>query len=181
MSATADPDYVGIGDSSLKRERRGRTIPMEPFGTFSNYVAFYFGMRSPMLYEICRGYNEVQRRKPEEIIYLVSSYEKVEELGLPYVYFDGHGYHRFSQAFNTREGLENIDWEVVNASQWFDTESDPDRKRRKQAEFLIHGDVPIEAIIGIGTYNQSAELKVQQFLTEERVAIKTVVISKWFY
>lgn len=84
-----------------------------------------------MLYEIYHGYNGVNKRNQEDIIYLVSSFEKVTELGLLYIFFDGHGYHRFSQAYNSGEGLENVDWNVVNAGQWYDTEDDPDKKRRK--------------------------------------------------
>lgn len=177
----ADPNYIGIGDASLKLERKIREIPVEPFGTFSDYVAFYFGSRSPMLYEIYHGYNGVTKRNQEEIIYLVSSYEKVEELGLPYIYFDGHGYHKFSQVYNSRAGLEMVDWEAVKSKQWFDTEMDPDKKRRKQAEFLIFNDVPLPAIIGIGVYNKSAEEKTHRLLSEENIDIKTVVIPNWFY
>lgn len=180
-SDLADPNYIGIGDASLKQERKNREITIEPNGTFSDYVAFYFGNRSPMLYEIYHGYNGVIKRSQEDIIYLVTSYERVEELHLPYIFFDGHGYHRLSQVFNSRVGLEMVDWEAVKAKQWFDTEADPDKKRRKQAEFLIYKEVPINAIIGIAVYNKNAEEKTLKLLTEENVDIKTVVFPNWFY
>jgi hypothetical protein len=38
-----------------------------------------------------------------------------------------------------------------------------DRKRRKEAEFLVLGDVPNVAILGFLTYNESAKNRVINF------------------
>lgn len=177
----ADPNYIGIGDQSLKESRRDKSIEISPFGTFSDYVAFYFGYRSPMLYNIKNGFLGAQKRPQNEIIYLVSSIEKVIELGLNYIFFDGHGYHNFSQVFNNVESLNSIDWEIINASQWFDTEEDPDRKRRKQAEFLIKNEMVNDTIIGIGAYDEEARIRVNNKLEDYSVDIKTVAIPEWYY
>lgn len=177
----ANPKYVGIGDNSLKESRRGKSIKITPFGTFSDYVAFYFGYRSPMLYNIKNGFQDVPKRPQEEIIYLVSSVEKVVELDLDFVFFDGHGYHNFSQVFNDVRFLDKIDWKIINAGQWHDTEEDPDRKRRKQAEFLIKGEVDINAILGIATYNNEALDKVDSLVKNHSIEIKTVAMPKWYY
>lgn len=67
-----DPNYLGIGDATLIGSRSSRKITVEPNGDFTNYVAFYFGARSPMLYAIQKGFKRVTKRSPEEIIYLVS-------------------------------------------------------------------------------------------------------------
>ncbi len=177
----ADPNYVGIGDKSLKDSRRTKQIEISPFGTFSDYVAFYFGYRSPMLYNIKNGYLGVLKRSQEEIIYLVSSIEKVVSLKSDFVFYDGHGYHNFSQAFNDVKFLDKIDWDIVNASKWFDSESDPDRKRRKQAEFLIKNELTIDAIIGIAAYNDKALNNVSSQLKKHSREIKTVAMSNWYY
>jgi hypothetical protein len=47
---SADPGYIGIGDDSLIAHRKTMSIPLKPGGTFNDYIAFYFGKRSPMLY-----------------------------------------------------------------------------------------------------------------------------------
>lgn len=177
----ANPNYVDIGDKSLKQSRRNKQIEITPYGTFSDYVAFYFGYRSPMLYNIKHGYLGVPKRSQEEIIYIVSSIDKIIELGLDFVFFDGHGYHNFSQAFNDIEFLNRVDWKIINASRWYDTEEDPDRKRRKQAEFLIKGEVSLNAILGIATYNEVALTHVNRILKQNSIAIKTVAMSRWYY
>ena len=168
----ADTSYIGIGDDTLKESRKGKKIALKPFGTFSDYVAFYFGYRSPMLYNIVNGYQGVQKRSQQEIIYLVTAYDKIKELDLEYVFFDGHGYHSLSELYNTELGFSSIDWNLVKSKRWNDTEADPDCKRRKQAEFLIYQSLPIDAILGIGVLNEQAKQNVNSCL--EKVNIKDI-------
>lgn len=37
---------------------------------------------------------------------------------------------------NLLADLERLDWNAIRSRHWADTPEDPDRKRRKQAEFL---------------------------------------------
>jgi len=64
-----DSNFIGIGDSSLIQSRKSRQIPIVPNGDFSDYITFYFGARSPMLYNIQKGYNNVAKHAPEDIVY----------------------------------------------------------------------------------------------------------------
>jgi hypothetical protein len=177
----ADPNYEGIGDNSLIEYRNAARIPIAPGGTFRDYVSFYFGKRSPMLYNISHGFNEVRKRNQENIIYLVTTFENIVETGLRYVYFDGHGYHRLSQLFNSEHGLINIDWKTINADRWNDTEDDPDRKRRKQAEFLVYQAVPLGIINFLVTFNDNAKNMVIELLINFDHTIQVAVRPNWYY
>lgn len=176
----ANPQYIGIGDDTLIAHRKETPIILPPFGTFNDYVAFYFGRRSPMLYNIKNGYCAVTKRPQDDIIYLISSFEEVRKARVPYVYFDGHGYHHLSQIFNSENGLSNVDWNAVNALKWFDTAEDPDLKRRKQAEFLLFNSLPFEAILGIASYSTSAKENVDKIIGES-FSLPTIVKRDWFY
>ena len=55
-----------------------------------------------------------------------------------------------------------LDKNAINAKYWTD-ENDLDRKRRKEAEFLVLGDIAQEAILGFITYNQNAKNTVINF------------------
>jgi hypothetical protein len=74
----ADSDYINIGDTTLIRSRNVREINVEPKGTFSDYIAFYFGTRSPMLYNIQNGFQGVTKRNPQEIVYLVTTFVEIK-------------------------------------------------------------------------------------------------------
>jgi len=75
----ANPGYINIGDTTLIRSRNAREINVEPNGNFSDYIAFYFGARSPMLYNIQKGFQGVTKRNPENIVYLVSTFDEIKK------------------------------------------------------------------------------------------------------
>ncbi len=177
----ADPNYEGIGDKTLIQSRSGKRIILPPGGTFTDYVSFYFGQRSPMLYNIRFGFMDVKKCPQEEIIYLVTTMEEIEKENLPYVFFDGHGYHNFSEIYNKRSDLKQIDWKTAKAIQWNDTAEDTDRKRRKQAEFLVHREVPLTSILGIAVYNEKSRIAVEEMIEKSKKKIKVIVKNNWYY
>ena len=46
-NSSTDAAYIPIGETSLILQRGDKQINIEPFGTFKDYVSFYFGPRSP--------------------------------------------------------------------------------------------------------------------------------------
>ncbi len=47
-SKEVDPSFISIGDSSLIEHRNTKPILLEPYGTYGDYVAFYFMPLSPV-------------------------------------------------------------------------------------------------------------------------------------
>ena len=176
-----DKNYIGIGDSSLIKNRGSKKIELDPFGTFLDYISFYFGPRSPMLYEIEKGYNGVQSRPMEDIVYLVTDFEQIKKAKVQYVFFDGHGYHGFSTCYNQEKHLNEVPWNDVNAKYWLDTEEDPDKKRRKQAELLVYDELSIEAVTKIGVYNNAARERVMAELKKAKLDIQVQIFREGYY
>lgn len=176
-----DINYIGIGDNTLIQSRSSKQISLEPFGTFADYVSFYFSKRSPMLYNIFHGYSGVIQRRQEEIIYLVTNYQKVICCGCKYVYFDGHGYHHLSGCYNNESGLIEIDWDIIYSKYWMETEADPDRKRRKQAELLIYREMKINNLIGIGVFNEDVREKISLLLEKKHLNLDCKIKPEWYY
>lgn len=179
--ADSDPNYIGIGDSTLIESRNFKKIYIEPNGNFTDYVAFYFGTRSPMLYNIQNGYKGVEKRNPEEIVYLVTTFENIIKNNCQYVFTDGHGYHSMSQFFNDKNSLKEVDWETVNLARWNDTEDDPDRKRRKQAEFLVFNELPLTALVTIVVYNKKSEMEILTKFAKHNFDCKVIIKPDWYY
>ena len=177
----SDPNYQGIGDSTLIESRTIKSIAVAPNGRFPDYVSFYFGTRSPMLYNIQRGFNDVTQRSPDEIIYLITTHREVLNSGRPFVFSDGHAYHNFSQFYNTTSDLNQIDWNTVNLVRWNDTDDDPDRKRRKQAEYLVYQDLALSKIVAIATYNDNVKSIILPKLAEANYTINVVVQPQYYY
>jgi ssDNA thymidine ADP-ribosyltransferase, DarT len=160
-----------------------RAVPLAPHGTLGDYVPFYFAPRSPMLYTIERrntpGYQEGQER----IIHLVSSVETVQGAQPPirWLFTDGHADMEYSDFFSSTDDLDKIDWPLMTGRFWNDTAVDGDRKRRRQAEFLVHEFFPWSLVESIGVINGVVAEEVQQFL--EAVAHHPVLRIErgWYY
>jgi len=49
-----------------------------------------------------------------------------------------------------------LDWQAIKSTNW-KSDTDLDLKRRKQAEFLVLGDISADAVLGFVVYNQHAK------------------------
>lgn len=145
-------------------QRAQRPVPLAPHGSLHNYVPFYFGPRSPMLYTISRGNVQGYKGPQTEIVHLVSTVQSVNAAGLDYVFTDGHAIMALSRFYSLPVDLARIDWPLMQARDWFDDAQHPDRKRRRQAEFLVHQFVPWSAIIEVGVMTEPMQRVVQGLL-----------------
>lgn len=172
---------VSIAHQSIQDQRAEFKVPVSPYGCLHDYVPFYFAPRSPMLYTINRGnvmgYNEGQG----PIIYLVTNVNEIANKSIPYCFTDGHGIMHFTAYYEDLRDLKEIDWAIMKEKYWGDTPEDPDRKRRRQAEFLVYNFVPIECIQKICVINNKYKTKIQQILSEKKVEIPVNIESSWYY
>lgn len=90
QSDKANPNFEPIGDNSIISARKPISVPDPPGGDLSNFIPFYFGARSPMLYVIQKGFNGVTQRLPDDIVYLVVPLKCILENNLEYCFTDGN-------------------------------------------------------------------------------------------
>lgn len=176
-SEKANENYVPIGDNSLIDKRSSVTVPNGK--NLNEFLPFYFWYRMPMLYVVQRGYNGVPVQNPENIVYCVTNVEKIIYSRLPFVFTNGHAVSKLSKFFGKEEIhlLEEIlDFEAIKKDFWKD-ENDLDLKRRKEAEFLVEGDIPLEVISGWVVYNEVA----QKRLLELGIPNDKIVTRENFY
>lgn len=174
------PKAVVIGNPDLISSRGHRVVPVAPGGVLNDYVPFYLGPHSPMLYGIKTGYH-AQQRPQREIVYVCSELGRVQALGLPYAFTDGHAHMQFSRFYKSPTDLNRLDWDVIPAKQWKRTEDDNDRQRRKQAEFLLYQHVPVEAIISVVVYDQEMADWVKPLLAGAGANFNVHVLPNWYY
>ena len=177
-SANSNPNYKVIGDNSLISSR---DILKTPIGKkLGDYIPFYFGMRTPMLYVIQNGFNGVNTLSPEKIVYCVTSLKKILDSNLRFVYTDGHATDSFTKFYTPQDLLEiedQIDFTATNAKYWI-KDDDLDFKRRKEAELLIEEDIPFETFLGFITYNENSRSKISEFGIEDK---KIVIKSNYYF
>lgn len=177
-----------IGHSNIKERRQRRRVEelfggdVSKGGVVADYVPFYFCYRSPMLYAIKGGFVEGYTGGQGQIAYLVSSVSKIAKSDLDWCFTDGHAAEDLTDFFDDLKDLSRIDWDIIKDWSWKSTTSDPDRKRKKQAEFLVHHFFPWEKVIGIGVYDQEGKEEVTKLLEasgqDHRPEIK--ILKKWY-
>ena len=156
--------YRAIHNADIQARRRVRRVPCGPGGVIHDYVSFYFGPRSPMLYQLHTGWVTGYTEGQEPLIYVVSTAQAVQTAGVGFVFSDGHGIATFTQWFDNLADLDKVDWEAVYATTWHDTVEDMDRQRRKQAEFLVHRRCDWSLIQEVGVLNERMKAEVERIL-----------------
>lgn len=177
------PQYLlqNIAYLNLRQQRRQRAVPVEPHGTLADYVPFYFAPRSPMLYAIHTGWVR-QGLSQAEIIYLVTSVETVARAGKPFVFTDRHPLSASPRFSNDLSHLNHyVDWNVMHSKYWHDCPGYPDRKSRRQAEFLVYQQLEWRLIERIGVFDSARRDAVLQVLQRANHQPPVVVQREWYY
>lgn len=174
-------NYTNIAYGNIQYRRATTYVPCGEGGVLHDYVPFYFAPRSPMLYTISRGNVENYTQGQAAVIHLVSSIENIEAENLSFVFTDGHAVMTFTEFFDDLNYLGAIDWDVMGSRYWFDTNEDNDRKRRRQAEFLVRNFLPWELITEIGVIDYTIQSQVENILQNFTDQTPVRVHKDWYY
>ncbi len=172
-----------IAHAHIQDRRSHREVPCGPGGNLHDYVPFYFCPRSPMLYAIHGGNVVSYDKGQKEIVYLVLKLRGVVEAGLDFVFTDRHAVTRYATFSTDVSDLQNIDWNLMESKWWNDIAAYPDRKERKQAEFLVHEFLAWDLVEYIGVMTPRMKERVEA-LVDDRFsgACPTVLVrDNWYY
>lgn len=102
------------------------------------------------------------------------SVQSVIDNNIEFIFTDGHIVNNITRIFK-KQDLGNIgnlvDIKTALISDWNDN-NDIDKKRRKQAEFLVKGDLPFSTIERFATYNEIAKNKLHQFGIKASIKVR---------
>jgi ssDNA thymidine ADP-ribosyltransferase, DarT len=135
-----------------------------------------------MLYTIHRGNVESYSEGQRPILHLVTTVEEMRALGLQFAFTDGHAVMALSEFYDDLNLLPTVvDWEIMGSRYWHDTNEDLDRKRRRQAEFLVHQSLPWPGIRQIGVIDANMKRDVETLLMKASHKPDVVVKRDWYY
>lgn len=172
-SPKASDSYVQIGDNNVIVKRN--TMSNHAGIDLREYIPFYFGPRSPMLYVIQKGYNGVVSYHPSALVYCVVRLDNLREHGIDCMFTDGHALSSITQYYS-KENLGRID-DIVNKedvyAKYWDSEDDLDLKRRKEAELLVKTELPAKHIKGFVVYDNEARDQLMGYgINASMIAVK---------
>ena len=172
------PTSVEVGSTSIKASRAQIQVDCGPGGKVCDYVPFYYAPRSPMLNTIMRGNVEGVSTDQGRLIYLVSSTEALYAAGLACVFTDGNAAAAFTKFCADPTALATtVDWQLMKERYWANTQEDPDRRRRRMAEFLVYEAVPLELFKEVGVRDARGAALVAEQGLETTVRVR----ESWYF
>ncbi len=174
-------NFRDISHGTIQDRRATKRVPCAAGGVLHDYVPFYFAPRSPMLFAIHKGNVPNYQGGQALVLHLVTTVQAIQASESIFAFTDGHAAMAYADFYEDLDDLEMIDWDVMESNWWFDTDDDPNRKCKRQAEFLIHNCVPWELIDEIGVINSSIQVQVRQILQQENDLTPVNVYPDWYY
>jgi hypothetical protein len=180
-SQTQSPSWVHIGNPELTDKRARHHVPVPPNGVLNDYVPFYFTPFSPMLRNISTGWGGITKRPNNEIVILVSSLPKLTEMGYPFVYTDSHAYYMWSNFYTDLADLKEVDWPLLQARDFKRDPNDPGKFERYQAEALVHGHCPVEALVGMICYDDKTKQQLDILVGQHGHTLDVHARPEWYF
>ena len=180
-SDTQDSDYVDVGNEEIIERRRRIEVKIDPFGTLSDYIPFYFTPWSVMLYNIVTGHN-VPKVAPDKIVMIVSRLTTLQKHGIKFVFTDRHALLVSAKHFDSIADLEKvIDWKILRNKDFKRDNEDPGKIERYQAEALIYRSMPLDAVSGIVCASTETKEKIISMVEKRNFNAKVIEKAEWFF
>ncbi|MFG1673064.1 DUF4433 domain-containing protein [Micromonospora sp. NPDC049282] len=186
-TAVASRLVTNVGAVDIKASRRQRLVPCPPGGVVADYVPFYFAPRSPMMYRIACEHRDGRVNcypgGDDPLVYLVSTTARVDDAGLTWVASDGNCAATVTRFTAVADELADlVDWSLMRERIWRDTSEDPDRRRRRLAEFLVHREFPLRLVAGYAVRTAARREQLTQVLHAAGIIDAYVgVRPDWYY
>lgn len=181
-SDNAYPGYVNIGSADVINRRDIVAVKCDPNSVVNDYVPFYFGVRTPMLYKIHTGYS-VPQQPQENIVYLCCRFVDLVDSDLEWCFTDGNAATGITEFFTDEDAYATLDWRSIYSTEWHDNnkDGDHDRMRKKHAEFLVKEHVPARFIRGIVVRTEQRHQLLQQWIVGTGLDITVYSNKPQFY
>lgn len=174
---------VEVGNVEIKHRRQHRTVPIGPGGVVADYVPFYFAARSPMMYAIHKGGVGTYQGGCDRLLYVVTSTQLLKEAGVRVVTTDRNAVLQIAKFSDDDAELATmIDWQLMQSTHWANTEDDTERRERRQAECLVHRQVPWSAVRGLAAKTPTVADEANDILHEQGEHVtRCIVRPDWYF
>lgn len=171
-----------VGQQDIKSQRRKRRVPIQPGGVVADYVPFYFAARSPMLYKIDKGEVPTYDGGQDGVVYLVTDIDAIAKWTQRFVFTDRNAVSEYARFADDLDMLKRfVDWSLMDARYWFNTPTEPDRRSRRMAEFLVHRRVPWDAFIELAVSSDEDAARVRASLAKVSADLVIRVRQDWYF
>jgi hypothetical protein len=174
---------ASIGMGTIKQRRLGLPVKCHEGDKVGDYVPFYFGPRSIMLYLIhAANHLELAYRGGQgPILHLEADFNEAvqwaEANGRGWAFTLSNAGAAYTEFRDDRRRLDEVNWEAVRATDFRNREV----KEGKQAEFLVRESFPFALVRRIGVQSEVMRSRVVRALADAPHRPPVEVIPGWYY
>lgn len=181
-NAPHDPGRLIIGSREIIASRDRRIVKCYPETVVNDYVAFYFSVRTPMLYNIVTGLG-VPKRLQEDIVYLCCRLTDLSTDEFQWCFTNANAAEKITKFFTDLKDLGQVDWRSIKTTDFRhdNADGDEDRVRRKHAEFLVRDFVPRNKIAGIAVLNAAVKEEVDTVVSRCKLKIEVKIKPSFYF
>jgi hypothetical protein len=184
--------FANIAYQGAQGKRATKLVAKPPGGVIHDYVPFYFAPRSPMLMAINGGRVENCLYRQADIAHLVTTVDAIVDEGLPYIFYDYNATLDIATCYSDLADIDKIDWKLFfedprmdgYCKYWNSRMDEPRyilRMETRQAEFLVHKNVPLSLVDCVGVHNATKAAEVQKIFDDAHIGIPVEAKADWYY
>ena len=170
-----------------------RAVPDPPGGLVHDFVPFYFAPRSPMLLAINGGRVVGCQWRQGDIVHFETTVQRVVAQARPFIFYDRNATLAFSTPYNDLAHLDTaVAWDLITEAPQLDGfckfwHNNPaaaryaDRMERRQAEFLVKDNVPLQCMTRLGVIDAGRQAQVQTLLAQAAAALTVDIMPAWYF
>ena len=112
----------------------------------------------------------------DDLLYLVSSTQRLDEQALDFVVFDRNATLTTAQSYSKDQPWAHaLDWEAIKSKNFQHDPARPDRKNKQQAECLIYNSASINSLLGIVAMNEKVNEELKSKIARAGVKLSSGV------
>ncbi len=100
---------------------------------------------------------------------------------MPFVFTDGHGCSIETEFFHEPADLVRVDWPLLQSRNFKTDDADPGKQVRYQAEALVHREVPLSALTGIGCHDAATKRRLDDAVGQRGLSLEVKVTPAWYF
>jgi len=114
-------------------------------------------------------------------VVVVKSLRRLAKHEVTFLFTDRHASVIGARFTDNLEHLDRIDWGILQQKDFKRDNEDLGKSDRYQAEALAYGRVPVDALLGMGVYDNDTKAMVDRLARGQYVSLQIVARPGWYF